>query len=115
MPRHSKDVIWGIVVTKTAQKEIRALPADMQARFVHVGEKLVENGPFRVGMPWVRSLGRGLWEMRLTGRDGIARAVYFVADEARMIVVRAFVKKTEKTPPQEIELALRRMKDWNNE
>jgi phage-related protein len=115
LSKHSKDAIWNIIVTKAAEKEIRALPADMQARFLRIGEQLIENGPLHVGMPWVRSLGRGLWEMRLTGRDGIARAVYFVADEARLIVVRAFVKKTEKTPPQEIELALRRMKDWKDD
>lgn len=86
----------------------------MQARFIHIGQKLMENGPLVVGMPWVRSLGRGLWEMRLTGHDGIARAVYFVADKGRLVVVRAFVKKTQQTPPREIDLAVRRMRDWKD-
>jgi len=49
--------------------------------------------------------------MRLTGRDGIARALYVTAIGKRVIVVRAFVKKTQKTPPAEIALALRRAKE----
>jgi phage-related protein len=49
--------------------------------------------------------------LRLTGRDGIARALYITAIGRRVVVVRAFVKKTQKTPCAEIELALRRAKD----
>jgi phage-related protein len=49
--------------------------------------------------------------MRLRGRDGIARALYITALGKRVIVVRAFVKKTQKTPRSEIELALRRAKE----
>ena len=47
--------------------------------------------------------------MRLKGRAGIARALYFAHSGRRLCVVRVFVKKTEKTPRAEIELALRRM------
>ena len=46
--------------------------------------------------------------MRFSGRDGIARALYVVAKERRVVVVRAFVKKTRRTPRREIEVALRR-------
>ena len=52
-----------------------------------------------------------LWEMRMTGRDGIARAIYVTARGQRVIVVRAFVKKTDRTPRAEIELAHARAKD----
>ena len=47
----------------------------------------------------------------LTGRDGIARALYVTAIGQRVVVVRAFVKKSQKTPRGEIELALRRAKE----
>ena len=56
----------------------------------------------------VRHLTGPLWEMRLTGRDGIARALYIAARSRRVVVVRVFVKKTRRTPRREIELALRR-------
>jgi phage-related protein len=45
------------------------------------------------------------------GKDGIARAIYVTAQGQRVIVVRAFVKKTQKTPRAEIDLALRRAKE----
>jgi phage-related protein len=61
--------------------------------------------------PHVKHLEGKLWEMRLTGRDGIARVLYITARGMRVIVVRAFVKKTQATPRSEIDLALRRAKD----
>ena len=47
----------------------------------------------------------------MKGRDGIARAVYITASGQRVVVVHVFVKKTEKTPRREIEIALRRAKE----
>ena len=52
-----------------------------------------------------------LWEMRSSGRDGIARALYVTAKHRRVVVVRVFVKKTRQTPRREIELALRRAEE----
>jgi phage-related protein len=49
--------------------------------------------------------------MRMTGKDGIARAVYFTACAQRVVIVRVFTKKTQKTPRREIELALARAKE----
>ena len=49
--------------------------------------------------------------MRLKGRDGIARALYITWIGRRVVVLRVFVKKTEKTPRREIELALARAKE----
>ena len=52
-----------------------------------------------------------LWEMRLKGRSGISRALYVTVKGRRVVVVRVFVKKTQKTPNREIELALARAKE----
>ena len=52
-----------------------------------------------------------LWEMRMRGRDGISRALYVTARGKRVVVVRVFVKKTQKTPQREIVLALQRTKE----
>ncbi|MEA3274791.1 MAG: type II toxin-antitoxin system RelE/ParE family toxin, partial [Pseudomonadota bacterium] len=59
-----------------AEAELLAMPADIRARFLHVAELLQAFGPRQVGMPHVRHLEDKLWEMRMKGRDGIARAVY---------------------------------------
>jgi phage-related protein len=61
--------------------------------------------------PHVKHLEGKLWELRLTGRDGIARALCVTALGRRVVVVRAFMKKTQKTPRAEIELALRRAEE----
>jgi len=84
----------------------------MQARIVRIGRLLVDHGPQHVGMPHVRPIGDKLWEIRATGRDGIARAFYMTASDRRIIVVHAIVKKAQKTPPREIAVARERMKRY---
>ena len=91
--------------------ELEASPADMLARFRHISQLIEEFGLERVREPHVRHLRGPLWEMRLTGKDGISRALYVTAVGRRVVVVRVFIKKTEKTPNREIELALKRAKE----
>ena len=91
--------------------ELEELPADMRARFVHVSRLIEEFGLERVREPHVKHLRGPLWEMRMKGRDAISRALYVTAIGQRVVVVRVFVKKTQKTPNREIELALKRAKE----
>ena len=91
--------------------ELRSLPADMRAKFSRISDLIESMGLERVGFPNVRHLQEPLWEMRLKGRDGIARAIYVTAAGRRVVVVRVFVKKTQKTPGRELELALKRAEE----
>jgi len=59
----------------------------------------------------VKHLEDKLWELRIRGKDGIARAVYVTAIGQRVVIVRVFVKKTRKTPRHELELARQRAKE----
>ena len=103
---------WRVeILNETVAAEIAALPADMQARFLRLAERIASVGLECLSEPHVKHLEGKLWEMRLTGRDGIARALYVTAIGRRIVVVRAFVKKTQKTPRSEIELALQRAKE----
>ena len=103
---------WRVeTLNATVDGELDALPADMRARFAHVGELIATVGLERVGAPHVRHLTGPLWEMRSSGRDGIARALYVTAKHRRVVVVRVFAKKTPRTPRREIELALRRAEE----
>jgi phage-related protein len=105
-------VTWRVeILNDTVAAEIAALPADMQARFLRLSERIGQVGLESLGEPHVKHLEGKLWELRLTGRDGIARALYVTAIGRRVVVVRAFVKKTQRTPPAEIRLALRRAKE----
>jgi len=91
--------------------ELETLPREMRARFVHIAGLIEEFGLEQVREPHVKHLQGSLWEMRLTGRDGISRALYVTARGRRVVVVRVFIKKTQKTPASEIQLALKRAKD----
>lgn len=103
---------WAIeVLNQTVEAELLALPKDMQARFLRISELLEGFGPQHVGMPHVRPLGEKLWEMRLMGSAGIGRAIYTAASGRRLIVLHAFVKKTQKTPQRAIDAARRRIRE----
>jgi len=80
---------------------------DRQAKKT-IGEdiKTVQFG-WPLGMPLVRGLGGGLWEVRCNLTNTIARIVFIVA-QGRMILLHAFIKKTQTTPKAELELAKRR-------
>lgn len=95
----------------TVDKELAALPADMRARFARIAFLIETVGLERVGQPHIKHLQDPIWEIRLKGRDGISRALYVTAGKKRVVVVRAFVKKTRKTPRGEIVLALQRAKE----
>jgi phage-related protein len=88
--------------------EVEALPEDMRARLARIAGLIEQNGLERVGEPHVKHIEGRLWEMRLKGRSGIARALYVAAAVQRVVIVRTFVKKTEKAPRREIDLALAR-------
>lgn len=76
-----------------------------------IGEdiKLVQAG-WPLGMPLVGSLGKGIWEVRSTLSTTIAR-VLFVMSGGRMVLVHGFIKKTQKTPSQDLEIGLKRAKE----
>jgi phage-related protein len=101
--------MWQVgFLNRSVEQELGELPADHIARFIRIGELIKVYGPQRVGEPHLKHVEGPLWEIRLKGRDGISRALYVVARPRRVVVVRVFVKKTQKTPRREIELALKR-------
>lgn len=103
--------MWTVVLHPLAEPELRALPADMRARFLRIAEMLEDFGPQRVGLPHVRPLEGKLWEMRMQGRDGISRAVYAAMQGRRLLVLHVFVKKTQATPRKAIETARTRLEN----
>jgi phage-related protein len=102
---------WTVTLLPAAEAELHALPADMIARFRWIAALIQEHGLERAREPHVKHLDGPLWEIRMTGRDGIARAIYVTAAGKEVVVVRVFVKKTKKTPGKELELARQRAKE----
>jgi phage-related protein len=103
---------WTVeTLNETVDAELAELAADMRARLVRISELIESVGLANVKEPHVRHVRGPLWEIRLKGKSGIARALYVTAKEQRVVIVRAFIKKTEKTPTGEIDLALQRAKE----
>lgn len=77
-----------------------------------VGEDLLTVQQLEVWKePLVKNLGDGLWEVRSSFKDGIARVIFAICDE-EMVILNGFVKKSRKTPDQEIALALKRKREY---
>lgn len=101
--------MWSVELHPLAEPELKALPADMQGRFLRVAELLESFGPQQVGLPHVRPLEGKLWEMRMQGRDGIARAIYAAMHGRRLLVLHVFIKKAQATPRKALEMARKRL------
>ncbi len=103
---------WTVeTLNATVDDEIAALSPDLRARLSRIGFLIQELGMERLREPYVRHLDGPLWEIRLKGKDAIARALYVTAKRRRVVIVRVFVKKTQKTPRREIDVALARARE----
>jgi phage-related protein len=103
---------WSVeTLDERVEKELALLPSDMLARFKRIGDLMMIDGPAAVREPYVKHLEGKLWEMRMTGRDGISRAIYVTAFERRVVILRIFIKKSEKTPGNELQIARDRLRE----
>ena len=102
---------WQITFyNKKVKSQALAFPEGILANFLHIAALIEEFGP-NIGMPYTRSLGSGLFEVRAGGKEGIARVMYCVLVEKELVMLSAFVKKSQKTPRKEIAIARKRMRE----
>ncbi|WP_200945197.1 MULTISPECIES: type II toxin-antitoxin system RelE/ParE family toxin [unclassified Rhizobium] len=92
-------------------REIAAWPSDLRARLVKVAALIEAVGLERLPHETIKHLEGKLWEIRLSAQSGISRAIYVTASGRRVVIVHAFIKKTQKTPLRTLELARRRAKE----
>jgi phage-related protein len=90
--------------------EIESWPVDVLADYARLIELLAEHGP-SLRLPHSRAFGDGLFELRPRGRSGIGRAFYFFMLGRRVVVLHAFIKKSQETPDRELRLARKRLKE----
>jgi phage-related protein len=103
---------WAVgFLNEEIKAALDALPPDLRASFQRIVELIQTHGLERIREPYLKHLEGPLWEMRLKGRSGIARAVYVTATEMRIVVVHVFIKKTQKTLRREIAQALKNAKE----
>jgi phage-related protein len=105
-------VSWRVeILDHRVVKELDALAQDVRQRFLRIAQLIEEHGIAAIHEPYVKHLEGKLWEMRMKGKDGIARAIYVTAKGERVVVVHAFIKKTQKTPQSALDVARKRAKE----
>ena len=95
------------------QAEIESWPDGILADYARLVELLLEFGP-NLKMPHSKAMGKGIFELRPKGREGIGRAFYCFLVGRRIIILHAFLKKTQTTPQPELAIARKRMKEVHN-
>lgn len=90
--------------------EVDSWPVDVLADYARLVQLLAQHGP-SLRLPHSKAFGDGLFELRPRGRSGIGRAFYCFLIGKRIVVVHAFIKKTQETPDKELKLARKRVKE----
>lgn len=99
-----------VYYSEQVQSDILSLPVSLQARYIALTQRMLEHGP-NLGLPHTDAFGGGLFELRLKGKEGIARVFFCTVINCEIMMLHAFVKKTQKTPRKELEIAKVRMKE----
>jgi phage-related protein len=92
------------------QQEILTLPPSLLARYISLTDRMVDVGP-HLGEPHTKGFGKGLFELRLRGAEGIARVFFCTRIGQRIVMLHCFVKKDQKTPKRHKTLAEKRLKE----
>jgi phage-related protein len=103
---------WRVeILDRRVEEELGALASDVRQKFARIVNLVEQHGLLAMREPYVKHLEGKLWEMRMKGKDGIARAIYVTAKGERVVVVHAFVKKTQRTPAGALAIARDRAKE----
>ena len=94
--------------SKKVEEETLSFPTGILANFIHIAEMIEEFGP-ALGKPYTAPMGDGLFEIRAKGKEGIGRSLFCQVKGQEVVVLNSFIKKTQKTPRKELELARKRM------
>ncbi len=100
--------------SESVQVQILELPDTLAARYIVLTRRMLAIGP-NLGEPHTKAMGGGLFELRLKGAEGIARVFYCTLIGKRIVMLHSFVKKSQRTPKQELEVAQSRLKEIKNE
>ena len=89
------------------------LPPGLLARYLRLTDMMLQFGS-NLGMPHTRSMSDGLFELRVKGKEGIARVFYCTQVGQQIVMLHGFIKKSQKTPAKELKLARQRLAEVKN-
>jgi phage-related protein len=102
-------VAWTITYhTEAVESFVLGLPDGLLARYLRLTDMMLDFGA-NLGMPHTRAMGDGLFELRVKGKEGIARVFYCTVIGQRIVMLHGFIKKSEKTPSKELRIARERL------
>lgn len=90
--------------------EIKGWPDGLYADFLHLAGMMAAHGA-NLRMPHSRAMGEGLFELRCKGEEGIGRVFYCTMVGREIVILHSFIKKTQETPPAELRIARKRLKE----
>jgi phage-related protein len=99
-----------VYYSESVQEQILDLPDTLAARYVVLTRRMVAIGP-NLGEPHTKAFGDGLFELRLKGAEGIARVFFCTQIGKRIVILHSFIKKSDRTPQRELDVALIRLKE----
>lgn len=99
--------------SQAVEQAVLELPAGLLARYFSLTDRMISSGA-NLGDPHTEACGGGLFELRLKAAEGIARVFYCTQVGRRIVMLHSFVKKTQKTPPNERRIAEARLKEIKN-
>ena len=103
---------WRVVFFDgNVETEMEAQAEDIRVRFLRIVDLIEDHGPQALPPKLVKHLDKKIWELRIMGKDGIVRALYVTASGQRLVILRVFAKKTQKTPAAELQIAQKRAKE----
>jgi phage-related protein len=105
---------WRIIYfSERVGSDVLALPPGIRADYLRLAELMEEHGA-DLRMPHSKAMGSGLFELRPKGPEGIGRVFYCTQVGQMIVVLHSFLKKTQKTPNNELDIATRRLKEVKN-
>lgn len=103
--------MWTIEFHEKAKKEFDELSNEFKEKFEFIFKEVRLFGIRTISYKNSKHIGDGIWEFRVIGRSGIARSLYVTEAEQTVKILTAFIKKTEKTPADKIEIAKKRRRE----
>ncbi len=106
--------MWKVTYfNKKVFEEIKALPNTLKSKYLAITDTMTTYGP-DLGLPHTKTLKEGLFEIRVKGKEGIARAFFCTKVGKEIVILHSFIKKTQQTPKKELDIARERIKEVKN-
>jgi len=103
--------VWAInFYNAKVQREIMLWPVGIYADFLRLTGLMKEHGA-DLRLPHSRAMGKGLFELRCKGPEGIGRAFYCTMVGHEIVILHQYIKKTPETPGEDLRIARRRLKE----